>query len=276
MQTGTAPGLFPPGTYSACLGVFDSGVGGLSVLRALHRAAPQVPMIYLADSANAPYGERGSDFVVQRSLRIASHLIEQGAAGLVVACNTATAAAVQQLRARWPALPIIGVEPGLKPAVAATRNGRIGVLATTGTLASDKYQRLLRAQPEGICVVPRACPGLARLIEQGDLRSVELLDAVEQHCAPLRAAEVDTVVLGCTHYAFVHDAIQAAMGPQVRIVDTADAVARHALERLAHRFTPSAAEPSIRLLTTGSAMSLKSIAAAWLDFDCRVSAAADC
>ncbi len=180
MPTVRDPDPLSTAARSTCLGIFDSGVGGLSVLRALHRAAPHTPMIYLADSANAPYGERGIDFVVQRSLRIASHLIEQGAAGLVVACNTATAAAVQSLRERWPEQVIVGVEPGLKPAVAASRNGRIGVLATTGTLASDKYQRLLRAQPAGIHVVPRACPGLARLIEQGDLQAVELLDAVEQ------------------------------------------------------------------------------------------------
>src|SRR5687767_11162852 len=119
----------------ACIGVFDSGVGGLSVLRALHRAAPNAPLLYVADSAHAPYGERDAAHVLARSTNIASYLIERGAVGLVVACNTATAIAVQHLRERWPALVIIGVEPGLKPAVAATRSGRIGVLATTGTLA---------------------------------------------------------------------------------------------------------------------------------------------
>jgi glutamate racemase len=147
------------------------------------------------------------------------------------------------------------------------------VLATSGTLASDKYQRLLQAQPAGIHVAARACPGLARLIEQGDLQAPELLDAVELHCAALRAADVDTVVLGCTHYAFVKDAIQSAMGPAVHIIDTADAVARHTLDRIGPRFTQAAPAPSVRLLTTGSRDTLRLIAAAWLDFDCSVSAA---
>src|SRR6185295_679676 len=129
---------------------------------------------------------------------IAERLIDEGACGLVVACNTATAVAVQALRERWPELPIVGVEPGLKPAVAATRNGRIGVLATRGTLASDKFRHLLAAQPDRVRIVARACPGFARLIEHGDLRSAALLEAVETHCAALRAEAVDTVVLGCT------------------------------------------------------------------------------
>jgi glutamate racemase len=275
MQTGRDPATLSTRRHSGFIGVFDSGVGGLSVLRALRRAGPTLPLAYLADSAHAPYGERDPAFVVERSLRIAERLIAMGACGLVVACNTATAVAVQALRERWPELAIVGVEPGLKPAVAASRNGRIGVLATRGTLASDKFRRLRDAQPDGVCIVPRACPGLARLIEQGDLRSAELLDAVEAHCAALRQEAVDTVVLGCTHYAFVHDAIQSAMGPEVRIIDTAEAVARHALRRVALA-APALDDRPARLLTTGSVESLRTIASAWLDFACSVEAAIGC
>jgi glutamate racemase len=235
------------------------------VLRALRQRLPRAGLLYVADSGHAPYGERGEAYVVDRSMRIAQHLLHEGAAGLVVACNTATAMAVRALRERWPGLPIIGVEPGLKPASAITRTGRIGVLATTGTLASEKFKALANAQRPGIVIVPRPCPGLARLIEQGDLSAPALLDAIEEHCAILREADVDTVVLGCTHYAFVHEHIARAMGPQVRIVDTAEAVARHAASLTAARLA-DVADPVARLRTTGEASHLEAIAAAWLSF----------
>jgi glutamate racemase len=256
----------------ACIGVFDSGVGGLSVLRALHGQWPQAPLVYIADSGHAPYGERSPAYVLARSRRIMDHLQREGAAGMVIACNTATAIAVQALRADRPDFPIVGVEPGLKPAVQATRNGRIGVMATPGTLASEKFARLVASQAQGVTVVPRPCPGLARLIEDGDLRAPGLLAAIDDHARALREAGVDTVVLGCTHYAFVHAQIQAAMGPQVRIVDTADAVARHAVRSLRGRVADDGAPA--RLLTTGDAERLRAIAAAWLPFACSVEALA--
>lgn len=254
----------------ACIGVFDSGVGGLSVLRALRARWPQAPLVYLADSAHAPYGERSAAYVLDRSHRIMLRLRAEGAAGMVIACNTATAIAVQALRASSAGFPIVGVEPGLKPAVAATRSGRIGVMATPGTLASDKFARLVAGQAGGVTVVPRPCPGLARLIEDGDLQAPALLAAIDEHAAALRAAQVDTVVLGCTHYAFVHMHIQDAMGPGVQIIDTADAVARHAVHSLRDRVA-DAAGPA-RLLTTGDPERLRHIAAAWLPFACSVEA----
>ncbi|TMH35501.1 MAG: hypothetical protein E6H58_03760 [Betaproteobacteria bacterium] len=150
----SAPSAFQPSlTAPACIGVFDSGVGGLSVLRALHQQLPAAPLLYVADSAHAPYGERSDAFVIERSQHVAQHLLAEGAVGIVIACNTATAAAAQQLRARWPDVLIVGVEPGLKPAVAASRSGRIGVLATPGTLASEKFRKLLHAQPAGVSVL---------------------------------------------------------------------------------------------------------------------------
>jgi glutamate racemase len=253
---------------AARIGIFDSGVGGVSVLRELRAQLPSAPLLYVADSGHAPYGERSEAYVVDRSRHIALHLREQGAVGIVVACNTATAIAVRNLRELMPELPIVGVEPGLKPAVAATRNGRIGVLATPGTLASEKFQRLLQAQA-GVTVTARPCPGLAHLIEQGDLAAPALREAIEGHCAALRAADVDTVVLGCTHYAFVHDQIEAAMGPQVTLIDTAQAVARHTVRTLASRFVGEGAAAT-HLQTTGDPQRLREIANAWLDFPCTV------
>jgi glutamate racemase len=259
----------PARSTAPCVGVFDSGVGGLSVLRALHDRMPGVPLLYVGDSAHAPYGERSEQYVMDRSRRIVAHLLQQGAAGVVVACNTATAVAVRELRGEWPSVPIIGVEPGLKPALAATRNRRIGVMATPATLASAKFRTLIEAHASGATVLARPCPGLASLIEGGDLGAPALLDAIEQHAAALRAERIDTVVLGCTHYAFVSDLVQAAMGPEVHIVDTADAVARHSAERL--RSLHSAGDaPMPRLQTTGNAERLRAIACAWLPFACEV------
>jgi glutamate racemase len=238
---------------SAEIGVFDSGLGGLSVLRALQVSMPTANFLYLADSAYAPYGERDTREVVELSVRITEFLIASGAAGVVVACNTATAAAIVALRARWPLLPFVGVEPGLKPAVAASRNGRIGVLATPATLASKRFEQLRQAQSQGSFVLPMPCPGLADLIEQGDLDAPSLIDAVQRFCEPLRRAEVDTVVLGCTHYPLVAHHIQAALGEHTQLIDTADAVARHAAVQFGSAREDAAANASVTLLTTGNA-----------------------
>jgi glutamate racemase len=253
-----------------CLGVFDSGVGGLSVLRALRSELPSAPLLYVADSAHAPYGERSDEYVIDRSRRIMDHLMSEGAIGLVIACNTATAIAIRELRTSCPAFPIIGVEPGLKPAAAATRNGRVGVMATPGTIASAKFQALMKTHGAGVAVTQQPCPGLARLIEEGDLSSPQLRTAVDEHTTPLRDAGVDTIVLGCTHYPFVRHLIESAMGPKVQIIDTADAVARHAANTLRGWLPGSDATPTTRLQTTGDAERLRTIAAAWLPFLCTV------
>lgn len=252
------------------VGVFDSGVGGLSVLRALHTAMPRTPLCYIADSAHAPYGERPVAEVLARSACITQHFVSLGAAGVVVACNTATALAVDHLRTRWPNLPIVGIEPGIKPAIAATRNRRIGVMATPATLASAPFSRLAAAQADGAFVLLQPCPGLAHQVETGDLDAPELIDLVRRFCEPLRRAEVDTVVLGCTHYPLIARHIQAALGPHVTLVDTAGAVARHAAQRLGANFDTGscgAADPArIDLLSTGDPAALQRLAAAWLPF----------
>lgn len=233
------------------IGVFDSGLGGLSVLRALRNKLPDVPLLYLADSAHAPYGERSTEFLIQRSLVVGHYLMDQGARLLVVACNTATTQAVAALRARWPELPIVGVEPGVKPAAAATRNGLIGVLATSATVRSARFAHLLSSYAAGLQVVVQACPGLVERIEQGELDSPALRELVQRYCEPLSDAGVDTVVLGCTHYPFIKPLLQQALGGGVLIVDTEAAIARQAA-RLWHEPTPRGNPGSLRLSTSGS------------------------
>jgi glutamate racemase len=248
------------------IGVFDSGVGGLSVLRAIALAAPHARLLYVADSGHAPYGERDDAFVQARSLWIADFLLRQGAQAIVIACNTATASAGMLLRERLAPLPVVGVEPGVKPAAALTRNGRIGVLATSGTLRSDKFAALARAHAGANELVLQACPGLAKAIEAGDLDAPLVRQLVETYCAPLRERGVDTVVLGCTHYPFIAHHIQAAMGPGVVLVDTAQAVARRTLD-VAPAAVLQARSPgaqALHLWTSGPVGDLQRIAARWL------------
>ena len=248
---------------AACIGVFDSGVGGLSVLRALLDALPGAPFRYVADAAHAPYGERSDAFVIERSLHMARHLQAHGAALLVVACNTATAAAVEALRSALPDMPIVGVEPGIKPALAITRNGRIGVMATRATLASERFAALVRTQcgAAPVAVHLQACDGLAAAIERGDTDAPEVQALVLAHCRALSNRGVDTVVLGCTHYPFVTQRIQAAFGASVRLVDTGAAVARQAA-RLWKQAPIT--EAVLILQSTGDAGALQHIARVWL------------
>ncbi|HEY0820893.1 MAG TPA: glutamate racemase [Rhizobacter sp.] len=257
-------------TRTPLVGVFDSGVGGLSVLKALHAELPSHDLLYVADSAHAPYGERSDDYISQRTHRIASHLLAEGAGLLVIACNTATAVAAASLRERWPQIPIVAVEPGVKPAVSLTRNGHIGVMATPATLRSEKFKHLLCAHGAGISVHLQPCPGLAGQIEQGIHDDPALLALIEKFSAPLRAAQVDTVVLGCTHYPFVHEQIQQAFGSGVTLVDTAEAVARQASRLLASTPTGPGQVRRVRLQTTGDARRLAHLAERWLPFECEV------
>lgn len=254
------------------IGVFDSGVGGLSLLRALHRRLPHAALHYVADSAYAPYGERDEATIRARSLLIASHLVTQGAMLLVVACNTATAAAVEALRARWTDMPVVGIEPGLKPALAATQCGRVGVMATSATLRSARFHALLAREAGDRFVHLQACTGLADAIERHDPGDAALAELIERHCAPLRAAGVDAVALGCTHYPLVVEEIQRALGNSVRIIDTSEAVAAQVARRLGLAST-GAAPCSVLLETTGDTARLQSVASRWLYFDFAVAPA---
>ena len=235
---------------TAPVGVFDSGVGGLSVAREIRRALPAEHLLYVADTAYVPYGDRGDDEVRARTLAIGEWIAAQGAKVLVVACNTATGAALELLRERL-SIPVIGLEPALKPAVRESAAGRVGVMATSGTIRSARFQRLVDNYANGAQVVRNPCPGLADLVEDGMLGGPELAERMESFVAPLREAGVDTVVLGCTHYVFVRDAIQQAL-PGVRLLDSGEAIARRTRQILAEADALQADGPgALRLLTTG-------------------------
>ncbi|MES2091272.1 MAG: glutamate racemase [Pseudomonadota bacterium] len=263
------------------IGLFDSGLGGLSVLRALRQHLPLADLLYVADSGNAPYGERDDAFIAQRALHISDFLRSQQAQAIVVACNTATAVAVHTLRQHLPNFPIIGVEPGVKPAVAHSINKRIGVLATPSTLASAKFKHLIERHGQGAEIFLQACPGLAKEIEAGQLDTPALRELVARFSEPLRQAQVDTVVLGCTHYPFVSTLFQEALGHEVRIIDTAEAVARHAARVCLTNGTNTpilATDPSAiassRLWTSGNPADLGNIAKRWLSLEAQVHALA--
>ena len=224
-----APPL-PP--HDAPVGIFDSGVGGFSVLRHIQAQLPHEHLLYFADTGFAPYGDKPEAIVVARVLSVARYLLGQGAKALVVACNTATVAAVRELRERHPGMPIVGVEPGLKPAASLTRNGKVGVLATERTLRGAKFLAL-RDQihaDTGADFLLQPCVGLADQIEFGELDSSETTAMLERFIHPLLAQGADTLVLGCTHYPLVRASIERLLEDaghrDVALVDTGDAVAR--------------------------------------------------
>lgn len=264
------------------IGVFDSGIGGLSVLQALQAELPAEHFVYWADSGHAPYGEKGDLFVRQRSLAITQHLIEKyRIKALVVACNTATAVAIHELRAQHPHLPLIGVEPALKPAIGLSQTKRIGVIGTKGTLSSEKFQRLLASVQDQAHFVIQPCNGLALAIEQSthaesapqvsDKISALLQDYTRQMgrfgTAP---GDMDTLVLGCTHYVFAENELRKLLGPDVQLVSTGEPVARQtrrlleASAQLRKGPAPHAASARIRLMTNGELKALQAAAHRWL------------
>ncbi|MHA6494055.1 glutamate racemase [Pseudomonas borbori] len=215
----------------APIGVFDSGVGGLSVLREIRALLPNESLLYVADSGHVPYGEKSPDYIRERCRVIAAFLLERGAKGLVLACNTATVAGVADLREQYPQLPVVGMEPAVKPAAAATRTGVVGVLATTGTLKSAKFAALLDRFASDVRVVTQPCPGLVERIEAGDLSSDETRAMLYGYVAPLLAEGCDTLILGCTHYPFIKPLLRTLVPDSVSLIDTGAAVARQ-LQRL--------------------------------------------
>jgi glutamate racemase len=268
------------------VGVFDSGVGGLSVLRALLAEIPEAAFVYVADSGFAPYGERSAQAVKDRACRIASHLVQQHHIDvLVVACNTATALAIEDLRHTHPQLPIVGVEPALKTAASLTRSGHVGVLATRGTLNSERFDRLRRrmeaATAHAVHFSCQPCDGLADAIERDDASATERL--CQRYWQDLKAQTttappIDIVVLGCTHYPFAADVLSHLAGPAVQLVETGAPVARRtravlhsaAHERLGHTppnmgTTGTVDTPPLQLLSTGDPAMLTQAAQRWLN-----------
>jgi glutamate racemase len=209
---------------SGAIGVFDSGVGGLSVLQHIRQTLPEERLIYVADSGHVPYGDKSPSYIKQRSHSITRFLIEQGADAIVIACNTATAAAVSSLRSQFN-LPIVGMEPAVKPAVAATKTGVVGVLATIGTLESARFAALLERYGEEVEIVTQGCPGLVEQVELGELNSTQTRELIERYTLPLLDRGADTLILGCTHYPFLAPLIREVAGTDITLVDTGAAVA---------------------------------------------------
>ena len=208
------------------IGVFDSGLGGLSVLAAIARACPRADLTYLADTAHVPYGNKDDDFIRGRVTGIGRHLVEQGCDMIVAACNTATAAAVQALRAELHGIPVVGVEPGVKPAAQSSVTRRIAVLATESTARSDRLARLIGEHSQGVHVHVEPCPGWATRVETLHLDGPAFAAEVRAKVEPLLDAGADRLVLGCTHYSFLVPVLAPIVAGRAELVDVAEAVAR--------------------------------------------------
>jgi glutamate racemase len=213
------------------IGVFDSGVGGVSVLLEIQRQLPAEELIYVADTAHAPYGDKPTEDIQARAFHIVESLLDHHVKAIVVACNTATGVAVEALRARW-SLPFVAIEPAVKPAAAATKTGVVGVLATRQTIASPRFSRLAETWAHGARILAQPCPGLVEQIERGELATRKTRELIESFVRPLVEQGADTLVLGCTHYPFVQPLIAAVAGPGVTVINPAAAVARELRRRL--------------------------------------------
>ncbi len=235
------------------IGIFDSGIGGLSVLREIRELLPNEDLIYIADSAFAPYGNKPLEFIRQRCHDLSQFLLGQNAKAIVIACNTATAAAATTLRQQF-SIPIIAMEPGVKPAIAATLTGVVGVLATENTLTSQQFTSLLHRYAANVKVVSQPCPGLVEQIEAGEFTSEQTRRLIEQFTAPLLAAGSDTIVLGCTHYPLIRPQIVEVVGADISIIETGRAVAQQLKNKLQEQQLLAAplSAGTVRYLTSGN------------------------
>lgn len=237
------------------IGVFDSGIGGLSVLKELLRLLPDEHYIYYADTAHCPYGVKSKEYITDRARKITSFLIEKGADIIVVACNTATAAAIRTLRAEWPETDFVGIEPAVKPAALSSGSGVIGVLATAGTLHGGNYLDLRDRYSDTVKVVEHVGSGFVELVERGVLEGPEAEAVVRRCVEPLLAAGADNIVLGCTHYPFLEKTLRRIAGEGVNIINPAPAVAAQTL-RL-YRKSDAGSAPEVELYSSGDAATLK-------------------
>ena len=244
----------------ASIGIFDSGSGGLSVYRELIKLLPKERYFYFSDNAHCPYGEKTAGYIQERARFITDTLLEKGADIIVVACNTATAAAIANLRVDYPEVPFIGMEPAVKPAALGTRSGVIGVLATAGTLKGSKYLHTRGQYEDNVRIVEHVGEGFVELVENGILDGPEAEKTVSKSLKPLLDKGADIIVLGCTHYPFLQPVIERLAGPQVRVIDPAPAVARQTLHVLQEKGIPTGEGPfSIELYHSGEPESLQRI-----------------
>jgi glutamate racemase len=252
--------MFPEKQHNP-IGVFDSGVGGLSVLRAMRAQMPTEAMIYFGDQGHVPYGPRPMEQIQGFSEGITRFLLDQGAKLIVVACNTASAAALQYLRKTFPDVPFVGMEPAVKPAAEHTHSGKVGVLATPATFQGALYASVVERFANGVELLQSTCPGLVQQIEQGNLNGKETRKILEDALLPMLEKGIDTVVLGCTHYPFVIPLIQRIVGESVRVIDPAPSVARQAGRLLEAGGTknPNKGRGRVQFYTSGDADALASL-----------------
>jgi len=265
----------PAISSAAPVGIFDSGLGGLSVLRAVRAQLPAERLVYVADSRYAPYGQRDDDFIADRTLAIGEWLVAQGAKALVVACNTATAQSIALVRERLP-IPLVGVEPGIKPAALASKTRVAGVLATQVTLRSTRFQALVERHAADLRVLCQPGHGLVEAVERCDVSSPELIALLRAYVEPMLEAGADTLVLGCTHYPFLDAAIRTIVGERMTLIDTSVAIARQ-LERVLDQHGRRAGgadagcnADAIRFCSTSDGAHLRELAAALLGLDAKV------
>lgn len=233
------------------IGIMDSGVGGLSVLREILKVLPQERYVYFSDNAWCPYGEKSPEFIRERCRHITDLMLSKGASAMVVACNTATAAAIQTLRSEYE-IPFVGMEPAVKPAVLGTRSGVIGVLATAGTLKGSKYLNTKGRFQDAVKIVEHIGQGFVELVESGKLTGPHAEEVVGKSLEPLLAAGADTIVLGCTHYPFLLETLRKVAGPGINFIDPAPAVARRLVEVLKENgIGPADSRPDVELISSG-------------------------
>jgi glutamate racemase len=253
------------------IGIFDSGVGGLSVLREVRSQLPQEDLIYIADQAHVPYGDRSREEVFAFSEGIVRYLIKKGTKLVIIACNTASAVALADLRLKFPALPFVGMEPAVKPAAAETVSGVVGVLATPATFQGDLYASTVERFAKGVKILQDTCPGLVAQIEAGQIDSGETREILQRALDPMLAEGVDEIVMGCTHYPFVIPLIKEIVGEGISVIDPAPAVARQA-ERLISEFdlyTEGQDGGNITFYTTGETEALDPLLNTLLAIDAR-------
>ncbi|MBA4383534.1 MAG: glutamate racemase [Anaerolinea sp.] len=254
------------------IGMLDSGVGGLTILRAIREQMPGHPVVYLADQAHVPYGVRKLEEVRGFTKEITRFLINQRARLIVVACNTASVASLAYLRKEFPETPFVGMEPAVKPAAEQTKSGVVGVLATYATFHTDVYNSVVERFAKNVTLLQNHCPGLVSQIEKGDLSGSETRRILESALRPMLAQKIDTVVLGCTHYPFVIPLIQEIVGPNVRVIDPAPAIARQTQRLLAEHgwLADGKTSSEIRLITTGSVKQIENNLPLYLGYHLQV------
>ncbi|MBS1990461.1 MAG: glutamate racemase [Cyanobacteria bacterium SZAS LIN-2] len=259
-------------TSSHPIGVYDSGVGGLTVLSAIRELLPHENLIYVADSGHLPYGQKSQDFVTERALAVTEYFISKNAKAIAIPCNTATAAAIKELRSRYPHIPFIGIEPAIKPAARMTKSGVIGVLATTGTLVSRTFNELVRREAPNTQVLLKPCPGWVDLVESGKIAGTEVEQLVAEPLKELIDKQADVLVLGCTHFPFLLESIRNFVGLDFPVLETGKPFARQLHFQLDknHILNQSGEKGSLELKTSGEPDRLRQLTSSLLHMNVAV------